>query len=118
HPECQITDDPRVVDVPDRGMIQSAERLGFAQKPRADGRIFVEVDSEADPPFQDQVICLEQNLLGRSGYSALQAIAMPQGLLGPLEVAIRLYGGQRSSPRRRSTLTSRPHTAGLHQRRL
>ena len=117
-PECHIADDPCVVHVPDCRMIQSAERLGFAQKPRAYCRIFVEVDPETDPPLEDQVICLEQNLLGRSRNSAFQAIAVPQNFLGPLEIAVGLYGRQRSSPRRRSTLTSRPHTAGLHQRRL
>jgi len=104
--------------VPDRRVIQPAERLGFAQKPRAYGGIFVEVDPEADPPLEDQVMGLEENLLGGSGDGAFQTIAVPQGLLGPLEVAVGLSGGQRKSPRRRSTLTSRPHTAGLHQRRL
>jgi hypothetical protein len=48
---------------------------------------------------------------------SFQPVAGAQCLLGALEVLERL-GGQRNSPRRRSTLTSRPQSAALHQRRL
>jgi hypothetical protein len=37
--------------------------------------------------------------------------------MGTLVIAGRLDSAQRSNPRRRSTFTSRPHRAALHQRR-
>jgi hypothetical protein len=68
--------------------------------------------------LQNLVVGFEENLVGDRGYGPLQPIAAAQRVLGALEVAKRLRPGQRSSPRRRSTRISRPHTAALHQRRL
>jgi hypothetical protein len=118
YPERQIADDTSIVDVPDGWVVQSAERLRLPKEPGSDGRIGVEVYPQTDPALQDQVVGFEQNLFGGRGDGPLQTIAVTQGVVGPLKVAEGFNRGQRSSPRRRSTLTSRPHTAALHQRRL
>jgi hypothetical protein len=117
-PEGEVTNDARVVHMANGGMVQPAERLGLSQKPRAYGGVAVKVHPQADSPFEDQVISLKQHLFGRRRDSPFQTVALSQSFLGTLEVAERLDGGQRSSPRRRSTLTSRPQSATLHQRRL
>jgi hypothetical protein len=85
--ERQLADDPGVVHMADRGMVQPAECLSLSHEPRTNGGILIEVDPEADPPLENQVVCFEEDLFGRCGHRPLEPIAMPQGLVGPLEVA-------------------------------
>jgi hypothetical protein len=118
HPEGQVVDDTGIVDVANSRMIQPAECLRFAEKPRPDRGVVVEVYPQADPAFEDLIVGFEEDLVRSGGDRALQSIASPERGLSALKIAERLETGQRSSPRRRSILTSRPHTAMLHHRRL
>jgi hypothetical protein len=99
-------------------VVQPAQRFRFPEKPGAGGSLGVEVHPQAHPSLQDLVLSLEEHLLRRRSHRALKPVAGTQRSLGTLEVLKRLYLGQRSNPRRRSTRTSRPHTVAWHQRRL
>ena len=116
-PVGQLADDPGVVDVPDRRVVQPAERLGLPNEPGPGRLVGVEVHPQADPALQDQIVGFEEDPLRRYRYRPLEPVAAAERLVGALEVAVRLDAGQRSNPRRRSTFTCRPHTAALHQRR-
>ena len=118
HPERQIANDSGIVYVADGGVIQTAESLRLAQKPGSNGGIGVEVDPETDPALQNLVVRFEEDLLWCGGNGSLQPVATSQRRLSALKVPERLQGGQRSSPRRRSILTSPPQIAVLHHRRL
>lgn len=99
-------------------VIEPAQGFGLAQEPSAAGLLRVKVYSETYPALQDLVVSFEEYLLGGGRYCPFQAVPGSERIMGALEVVERLDAGQRSSPRRRSIVTSRPQTATLHQRRL
>jgi hypothetical protein len=75
HPIRQVIDDARIVHVADGGVIQPAQRFGFAEKPGASGGLGMKVHPETDPPLQDLVLSLEEYLFGRGGNRPLQPVA-------------------------------------------
>src|SRR5918995_5776832 len=115
--ERQFSDDAGIVDMPDSGMVQAAERFGLTDEPCPGGLVGVEVHPQAHSAPEDQVLGFEEHALERYGYRALQPVSGAKRCVGALVVAGGLVRVQRSNPRRRSIVTWRPHTAKLHQRR-
>src|ERR1700732_125845 len=110
HPVRQVTDDPGIVYMADGGVIQPAQCFRFPEKPGAGGGLGMEVRGAAAPRLRARALSIEEHLLRGRSHGSLQPVAGTERVLGALEIAKRLYLGQRSNPRRRSTLTSRPHT--------
>jgi hypothetical protein len=103
--ECQFSDDTRIVDVPDSGMVQATERFGLTDKPCPGGLVGVEVHPQAHSAPEDQVLGFEEDALNRYGHRALQPVSGAKRCVGALVVAGGLVRVQRSNPRRRSIVT-------------
>ena len=73
-----LPEDAGVVHVTDGGMIELGQRLRLAEEPAAQGAVRVEVDAQAHPALQDEIVGLEQDPLARSGDGPVDPVAMAE----------------------------------------